>query len=76
MKKKNLTNLSVKKSTISNLNKGGLSVPQTDYRVCGTGPETIYYCVTKYCSLLSPCDYNSVNRCKTIEVDGNTLPIC
>ncbi|KAB8154922.1 hypothetical protein EZY14_003315 [Kordia sp. TARA_039_SRF] len=81
MKKKNFKNLSVKKSTISNLNKdfakGGAAVPKTDYRVCGTGPATIYTCQTVYCSVFVQCDtYNSMNRCKTIEVDANTVPIC
>lgn len=80
MKKKNLKNLSVKKSTISNLNKvtGGAPAPSnTLYIVCGTGPQTIYTCPTAFCSIFIKCNpYNSMNRCKTIEVDGNTLPIC
>lgn len=83
MKKKNLKSLSVKKSTISNLNKnvkGGAAVPNTHYIVCGTGPETIVctYRCTFNCTFVEPnCGtYNSMNRCKTIEVDANTLPIC
>ncbi|MEM6718936.1 MAG: hypothetical protein AAF611_06470 [Bacteroidota bacterium] len=80
MKKKNLKNLSVKKSTISNLNKtrGGAGTFTKDYAVCGTGPASIFTCPnTVYCSVLIKCDpYNSINRCKTIEVDANTLPIC
>ncbi|WP_298516852.1 hypothetical protein [uncultured Kordia sp.] len=80
MKKKKLKNLNVNKSTISNLNKnvkGGAAAPNTLYFVCGTGPQTIFTCPTAYCSILSPCDtYNSMNRCKTIEVDSNTIPIC
>ncbi len=81
MKKKSLKNLSVNKSTVSSLNKrmvkAGAAAPDTNYFVCGTGPQTIFTCPTAFCSVLSPCDtYNSMNRCKTIEVDPTTLPIC
>ncbi|WP_420572922.1 hypothetical protein [Kordia sp.] len=76
MKKKNLKNLSVKKLTISNLTgeaqKGGTI--RTFYKYCGTGPETIFTCPQTNGGLA--CTYNSQNRCETIEVDGNTLPIC
>ncbi|WP_046744485.1 hypothetical protein [Kordia zhangzhouensis] len=75
MKKKSLKSLSVKKSTISNLNKdeilAGLAI-RTYYTICGTGPLTIYGCPTNGLD----CTYNSRERCKTNEVDGNTLPIC
>lgn len=79
MKKKKLKSLDIKKSTISNLNKntlnGGALVPQTHYVVCGTGPQTIICTFT--CTFQIECEtYNSQNRCKTIEVDQNTLPIC
>ncbi|AXG70804.1 hypothetical protein KORDIASMS9_03050 [Kordia sp. SMS9] len=79
MKKKNLKNLKVRKATISSLNKnaGGAAAPNTNYLVCGTGPLTIYTCPSVYCSVFVKCDpYNSMNRCKTIEVDTTTLPIC
>ncbi|WP_046759392.1 hypothetical protein [Kordia jejudonensis] len=79
MKKKSLKNLNVKKTTVSNLNKGGAAI-RTYYTVCGTGPQTIvctYNCPSQLCTLLIDCDtYNSQNRCKTIEVDPTTLPIC
>ena len=79
MKKKKLKSLDIKKSTISNLNKhslnGGAAAPNTLYIVCGTGPQTII--CTVLCTFGNPCGiYNSRNRCKTIEVDPNTLPIC
>lgn len=79
MKKKKLKNLNVKKSTISKLNTNniiaGLQV-RTNYDQCGTGPVTIY-CHTRFCSVFQACDtYNSMNRCKTIEVDKDTFPIC
>jgi hypothetical protein len=81
MKKKNLKSLSVKKSTISSLNKrmvkAGAAAPNTNYFVCGTGPQTIFTCPSAFCSIFEPCDtYNSKNRCETIERDTNTLPIC
>ena len=88
MKKKNLKNLSVKKSTISNLNEDALKggAIRTFYTVCGTGPHTIACTfqaptcgVSLACTFVEPdCGgtYNSMNRCKTIEVDQNTLPIC
>ncbi|MFK7748499.1 MAG: hypothetical protein AB8B65_08920 [Kordia sp.] len=81
MKKKKLKSLSVNKSTISSLNKravkAGAAAPNTNYFVCGTGPNTIFTCPTAFCTIFSPCDdYNSRNRCKTVEVDPNTLPIC
>ena len=75
MKKKSLKNLSVRKSTISSLNKNevkaGLAI-RTYYKQCGTGPATIYSCETEG----EPCTYNSRERCKTNEVDANTIPIC
>lgn len=79
MKKKKLKSLDIKKSTVSKLNKntlnGGALVPNTHYVVCGTGPQTII--CTFNCTFQFDCDtYNSQNRCKTIEVDANTLPIC
>ncbi len=82
MKKKKLKSLDIKKSTISQLNKntlnGGALVPNTHYVVCGTGPQTII--CTFNCTFQIGCGgtttYNSQNRCKTIEVDQNTLPIC
>ncbi|WP_433991571.1 class I lanthipeptide [Kordia algicida OT-1] len=74
MKKKNLKNLSVNKSTISNLNKngviGGARLTRYYYQ-CGTGPQTIV------CTEAGPeCTYNSRERCKTNEVDYATRPIC
>lgn len=79
MKKKKLKNLDIRKATVSSLNKdaikAGLAI-RTYYTICGTGPETIY-CPTQLCTVLIQCDtYNSQNRCKTVEVDPNTLPIC
>lgn len=83
MKKKKLKSLDIKKSTISKLNKntlnGGALVPKTHYAVCGTGPQTIIctFNCTFDCTFQIECEtYNSQNRCKTIEVDQNTLPIC
>ncbi|WP_430412844.1 hypothetical protein [Kordia sp.] len=83
MKKKKLKSLDIKKSTVSNLNKstltGGALVPNTHYVVCGTGPQTIIctFNCTFNCTFQLGCGtYNSQNRCKTIEVDPSTLPIC
>ncbi len=80
MKKKNLKNLSINKSKVSNLNKddimAGLAIKTyfyqcgTDYAQCGTGPQTIA------CTGGLVCTYNSVERCQTIEVDRYTVPIC
>jgi hypothetical protein len=74
MKKKNLKNLSINKSKVSNLNKediiAGLAIITYYYQQCGTGPQTIA------CTGGIICTYNSVQRCQTIEVDYATRPIC
>jgi len=61
MKKKNLKNLSINKSKISNLNKkniiAGVANINTRYDVCGTGPESIL------CTVVFTCTHKSVNRC-------------
>jgi hypothetical protein len=74
MKKKNLKTLDIKKSIVSNLNKeeilAGLAILTHYYTQCGTGPQTIA------CTGGILCTYNSVQRCKTNEVDYGTRPIC
>ncbi|MEM6685138.1 MAG: hypothetical protein AAF617_05020, partial [Bacteroidota bacterium] len=69
-------NLSVKKSTISSLNKTfGGTAKNTIYIICGTGPESIrctFRCTFTGCGTT----FNSRDRCETIEVDKNTIPIC
>ncbi|WP_156169306.1 hypothetical protein [Kordia jejudonensis] len=73
MKKKNLKILSVKKSTISNLNKeniiAGLAA-NTSYAVCDIEPET------NLCTVIFTCTHNSKGHCVTNEVDDTTRPIC
>lgn len=83
MKKQKLIKLALNKKSISDLNgvNGGVSTLNTLYKECGTGPVTVYTCpsIRFVCnaSIRYACTtYNSVNRCKTIEVDANTLPIC
>ena len=73
MKKKNLKSLSVKKSTISNLNRediiAGLAA-NTRYVMCDIDPET------NLCTVVFTCTHNSKGHCVTNEVDDATRPIC
>lgn len=73
MKKKNLKNLSLNKSSISNLDAVSGGAASISVFIC-TG-LTFF----RTCTVLTANDcgtYNSVNRCQTIEVDRFTRPIC
>ena len=73
MKKKNLKNLHVNKSTVSNLNSltgGALWIT----RFCPKPQQT-----ETGCSQLAECDSIQIctaNICKTNELDTQTRPIC
>ena len=80
MKKKSIKHLKLGKKTVSKLNKnevaGGVA-PESFYVPCPTPPITIYCtfnCTTGCGTQIKTC--NSVQRCQTIEVDAQTLPIC
>jgi hypothetical protein len=74
MKKKSIKHLSLRKNTVSKLNKHDISGGAPETLICPTPPVSRYCTFFNCGTQIRTC--NSRQVCQTIEVDTLTRPIC